>query len=118
MLELTHTLEVKFDHATMKHPQKVGVVERSYSAFKRILKLNTNEQWNNWYKYVSLATLMLKISYHSAIGCCPTVLFHGGEPFRPLDLRFNDTMIERLSPKTEYVIALHDAENKNFPKQN
>ena len=107
-------LEIQLDHARLKHPQTVGVVERSHSALKRILKLNTNEQWNDWFKYVQLATFIHNTSYHSAIGCSPTVLFPGREPIKPIDLRFNNTLIERFSPNSEYVIPLQDAMNKKF----
>ena len=51
MHELSKLLEVKIRHATLKHAQSVGVVERSHGALKRILKLNTNEQWSNWQLY-------------------------------------------------------------------
>ena len=112
--ELTKLLEIQLDHASLKHPQTVGVVERSHSALKRILKLNTNEQWNDWFKYVQLATFIHNTSYHSAIGCSHTVLFHGREPIKPLDLRFNNTLTERFFPNSEYVIALQDAMNKKF----
>ena len=94
MHELTKLLEVELKHATLKHPQSVGVVERAHSSLKRILKLNTNEQWNDWYKYVQLATFIHNTSYHSAIGCSPSVLFHGREPMKPLDLRFNNTTMQ------------------------
>ena len=53
--ELTKLLENQLEHASLKHPQTVGVAERSHSALKRILKLNTNEQWNDWFKYAQLA---------------------------------------------------------------
>ena len=112
--ELTKLLEIQLDHASLKHPQTVGVVERSHSALKRILKLNTNEQWNDWFKYVQLATFIHNTSYHSAIGCSPTVLFHGREPIKPLDFRFNNTSIQRFSPNSEYVFAMQDAMNKKF----
>ena len=92
----------------------MGVVERSHSALKRILKLKTNEKWNDWFKYVQLATFIHNTSYHSVIGCSTTVLFHGPEPKTLLNLRFNNTLIERFSPKSEYVFALQDAMNKNF----
>ena len=98
MHELTKMLEIRLDHASLKHPQTVGVVERSHSALKRILKLNTNEQWNDWHKYVSLATFIHNTSYHFAISCSPTVLFHGREPIKPLDVRFGNTTLERLEP--------------------
>ena len=112
--ELTKLLEIQLEHSSLKHPQLVGVVERSHSALKRILKLNTKEQWNDWFKNVQLATFIHNTSYHSAIGCSPTVLFHGREPIKPLDLRFNNTLIGRFSPNSEYVVAIQDAMNKKF----
>ena len=42
--ELTKLLENQLEHASLKHPQTVSVVERSHSALKRILKLNTSER--------------------------------------------------------------------------
>ena len=112
--KLTQLLKFKLEHASLKHPQTVGVVERSHSALKSILKLNTNEQWNDWFKYLQLATFIHYTSYHSAIGCSPTVLFHGREPIKPLDRRFNNSLIERFSPKSEYVFAIRDALRKKF----
>ena len=114
MHELTKMLEICLEHASLKHPQTVGVLERSHSALKRILKLNTNEQWNDWHKYVSLATFIHKTSYHFAIGCSPTVIFHGCEPIKPLDVRFGNTTLERLEPTNEYVQTLQDALLKKF----
>ena len=115
--ELTKLLEIQLEHASLKHPQTVSVVERSHSALKRILKLNTIEQWNDWFKNEQLATFIHNTSYHSAIDCSPTVLFHGREPIKPLDLRFNNTLIERFSPNSEYVIALQDAMDKKFSEK-
>ena len=114
MHELTKLLEVKLNHASLKLPQTLEVVERCHSAPKHIVKLNTKEQWTDWYKYVCLATFIYNTSYHSALGCSPTVLFYGHEPIKPLDLRFKNTMIERFSPNSGYVTALQDAKNKKF----
>ena len=96
MHELTKLLEIKLEHASLKHPQTVGVVERSHSALKRILKLNTTEQWNDWYKYVQLAAFIHNTSYHFAIGTSPTTLFHGRKPLKPLDLRFNKNSLQNM----------------------
>ena len=92
----------------------MGVVERSHSALKRILKFNTNEQWNDWFKYVQLATFIHNTFYHSALGCSPTVLFHGREPIKPVDLRFSNALFEQFFPISDYVIGLQDAMNKKF----
>ena len=104
--ELTKLLEIQLEYASLKHPQTLGDVGRGLTAVKRVLKLNTNEQSNDWFKYEQLATFIHNTSYHSAIGGSPTVLFHGSEPIKPLDLRFNNTSIERYSPNSKYVFAL------------
>ena len=46
------------------------------------------------------------------MGCSPTVLFH--EPSKPLDLRFNISLIERFFPNSEYVFAIQDATRNKF----
>ena len=71
--ELTQLLEIKISHASLKHPQTIGVVERSHAALARILKLNSNQTFTNWHKYVPLATFIHNTSYHTSIGCSPTV---------------------------------------------
>ena len=91
--ELIKLLEIKITHASLKHPQTIGVVERSHAALTRILKLNSNDTFTNWHRYVPLATFIHNTSYHTSIGCAPTVLFHGREPMKPLDLRFYSTCI-------------------------
>ena len=113
-MNFTKFLDIQPEHASLKQPQTMGVVERSHSALKLILKLNTKEQWNDWFKYVQLATFVHNTSYHSAIGWSPTVLVHEHERIKPLDLRFNNTLIERFSPNCEYVFALQNALNKKF----
>ena len=37
MHELAKLLEIKIGHATLKHAESVGVVERAHGALKRIL---------------------------------------------------------------------------------
>ena len=113
MHELSKLLEVRIRHATLKHAQSVGVVERSHGALKRILKLNTNEQWSNWQLYVPLATYIHNTSYYSSIGCSPTSIFHGREPIKPLDVRFNKS-IKTLDLKSDFVTEIQDAMQKLF----
>ena len=109
MHELAKLLEIKIGHATLKHAESVRVVERAHGALKRILKLNTNEQWSNWHKYVPFATYIHNTSYYTSIGCSPTAIFHGREPVKPLDVRFNNKAIKTLDPKSDFVIELQDA---------
>ena len=109
MHELCKLLEIKLKHATLKHAQTVGVVERSHAALKRILKLNTDEQWSKWHLYVPLATFIHNTSYYSSIGCTPTAIFHGREPIKALDIRFNNKNIQLMDPKSDFVTELQDA---------
>ena len=114
MAELTKLLEIKLKHATLKQPQTIGAVERSHGPLKRFLKLNTSEQLNDWHKYVPLATFIHNTSYHSSINCCPSTLFHGREPVKPLDLRFSRKGIEACEANSDYVLALQDAMLQKF----
>ena len=112
--ELTNLLEIKLQHASLKHPQSIGVVERSHSALKRILKLNTDEKWTTWYKYVDLATFIHNTSYHSSIGCTPSSLFHGREPIKPIDLRFRSHTLAQKELTSDYLVDLQDSLLEKF----
>ena len=65
---------------------------------KRILKLNTTKQWSDWYKIVDLDCYIHNTSNYSSNGCTPSLLFHGREPIKPLDLRFKYQTIKKLEP--------------------
>ena len=101
--ELAKLLEVRIQHASLKHAQTIDIVERSHSCLKRILKLNTTEEWSDWYKYTELACFIHNTSYHSAINCTPSSLLHGREPLKPLDLRFSSNAISRLDITSDFV---------------
>ena len=70
--ELTKFLEIQQEHASLKHPR---TVDRSHATIKSFLKLITNEDWSDWFKNVQLANFIDNTSYHSAIGCFPTIFF-------------------------------------------
>ena len=114
MSELPSLLEVKLKYASLKHPQTIGAVERSHGPLKRILKLNTEEQWKDWHKYVPLATFIHNTSYHSATNCCPSTLFHGREPIKPLDIRFSRKVMDAVAVNSDFVNELQDAMMQKF----
>ena len=97
----------------MKHPQTIGVVERSHVALKRVLKLNTDEKWTTWYRYVDLATFIHN-TYHSSIGCTPISLFHGREPIKPIDLRFRSHELAQKELTSDYLVDLQDSLQEQF----
>ena len=113
MHELFKLLEIRLNHASLKHAQSL-VVERAHGALKRILKLNTNEQWTNWFKYVPLATYIYSTSFYSSIGCTPSSIFHGGKPIKPLDFRRSNKSMKSMDPRSDFVIELQDAMQEKF----
>ena len=113
MSESANLLEVKLKHASLKHPQTIGAVERSHGPLKRILKLNTEEQWKDLHKYVPLATFIHNTSYHSATNCCPSTLFHGREPIKPL-IRFSRKVMDAVALNSDFVNELQEAMMQKF----
>ena len=114
MSELASLLEVKLKHASLKYPQTIGAVERSHGPLKRILKLNTEEQRKDWHKNVPLATFIHNTSYHSATNCCPSTLFHGREPIKPLNIRFSRKVMDAVSVNSDFLNDLQDAMMQKF----
>ena len=112
--ELSKLLEIQLEHASLKHPQTIGVVERSHAALKRILKLNTDEKWTTRYRYADLATFIHNTSYHSSIGCTPRSLFHGREPIKPMDLRFRSHALAEKELTSDSFVDLQDSLLEQF----
>ena len=112
--EFTDLLDIQIGHATLKQTQTIGLVERSHRELKRILKINTDAQWTDWHRYVPLGTFIHRTSYYSSIGCCPSTIFRGREPIKPLDLRFLTKALEIATADADFVTALQDAMLKKF----
>ena len=74
-------------HATTKHAQTIGLLERSHASIKQSLKIETGERRSLRHKYISIAVLNHNTSYHSSIGCEPSRVFHGRIPYIVLDLK-------------------------------
>ena len=88
MADATRTLGIQLKHATTKHAQTNGILERSHASLKESLKISTGERRTMWRQYVAIATLNDNTSYHSALGCEPSRVFHGRIPYNVLDLKF------------------------------
>ena len=50
-------LGIILKHATTKHAQTIGLLERSHASIKQALKIETGERRSLWHKYVSIAVL-------------------------------------------------------------
>ena len=88
MADATRTLGIQLRHATTKHAQTIGILERSHASLKESLKFSTGERRTMWHQYVAIATLNNNTSYHSSLGGEPSRVFHGRIPYNVLDLKF------------------------------
>ena len=79
-------LGITLKHATTKHAQTIGLLERSHASIKHALKVETGEWRSLWRKYVNIAFLNYKTSYHTSLGCGPSRVFRGRIPYNVLDL--------------------------------
>ena len=85
--EVAGVLDITLKHATTKHVQTIGLLERSHASIKQSLKIDTGERRSLWHKYISIAVHNYNSSYHSSIGCKPSRVFHGRIPYNILDLK-------------------------------
>ena len=85
--EVAGVLGITLKHATTKHAQTIGLLERSHASIKQALKIETGERRSLWHKYVSIAVLNYNTSYHASIGCEPSRVIHGRIPYNILDLK-------------------------------
>ena len=80
-------------HATTKHAQTIGVLERAHATIKTFLKMASGEYRKQWHNFLPIAILNCNTTYHSSIDCEPSPVFHGRVPQNILDhklgLRFN-----------------------------
>ena len=88
-------------HATTKHAQTIGMLERSHASLKQALKIETGERCLVWHKQVSIAVLNCNTSYHANIGCEPSKMIHRRTHFNVLLLEMGSRVQEKLTPKSE-----------------
>ena len=74
--EVAGVLGITLQHATTKHAQTVGLLERSHASIKQTLKIETGELRSLWHKYVSIAVFHYNTTYHANVGCEPSREFH------------------------------------------
>ena len=53
-----------------------------------------------WHQYGAIATLIYNTSYHSALRCEPSRVFHGRIPYNVLDLKFGIRKAQQTTPTT------------------
>ena len=99
--EVAGVLGITLKHATTKHAQTIGLLERSHASIKQSLKIETGERRSLWHKYISIAVPNYNTSYYSSIGCEPSRVFHGRIPYNILDLKMGIRPQKIPSPDSE-----------------
>ena len=72
LLEVATVLGVKLRHATTKHAQRTGILERTHASVRPTLKMERGEFRTQWHKYLPLAGLNHNTTYHASLGCEPS----------------------------------------------
>ena len=99
--EVAGVLGITLKHATTKHAQTNGLLEQSHASLKQALKIETWERRSLWLKYLSISVLIYNTSYHASIGCEPSRVFHGRNPYIILDLKMGICPQEPPSPDSQ-----------------
>ena len=98
--EVTAGLGVVLKHATMKHAQTIGLLERTHASVKTQLKAATGEFRHNWHKFLPLAVLNHNTTYHASLRCEPSRVFHGCIPHNILDYKLGYNPNRKYQPQT------------------
>ena len=75
--QVAEVLGITLQHATTKHAQTIGMLERTHASLKKTFKIETGERRSMWHKYVNIAILNYNTSYQRSIGYGPSRIFHG-----------------------------------------
>ena len=70
--EVAEILGKNLKHATTKHAQTIGVLERAHATIKTSLKMASDEFRKQWHKFLPIAILNYNTTYHSSIDCEPS----------------------------------------------
>ena len=99
--EITQTLEIQINHASTKHAQTIGILERTHAAIKTALKISTGERRSIWLKHVQIAVMNYNKTYHETLGCEPSTVFHGRIPYNVLDLKLASKPKWKTTPNSD-----------------
>ena len=104
--EVAEILGINLKHATTKHAQTIGVLERAHATIKTSLKMASGEYRKQWHKYLPLAILNYNTTYHSSIDCEPSRVFHGRVPLNILDQKLGLGFNPNIAPTTDFAEEL------------
>ena len=99
--EITQILEIQISHASTKHAQTIGILERTHALIKTALKISTGERRSMWHKYVLIAVMRYNTKYHETLGCEPPTVIHGRIPYNVLDLKLGIKPKWKTTPNSD-----------------
>ena len=119
--QIAQTLDIRINHASTKHAQTIGILERTHASLKTSLKISTGERRSMWHKYVQIAVMNYNTSYHESLGCEPTTVFHGRIPYNILDIKLGlkpnwekDSNEELTDQLQKQIAEIHQAAKVNL----
>ena len=105
--ETAAVLGVELKHASTKHAETIGMLERIQATVKAHIKAATGEFRNNWHKLLHLAIPNQNTLYHATLGSEPTRVFHGRVPHSILDYKLGYNPNPRYTPQTDIAEGIH-----------
>ena len=119
--QIAQTLDIRISHASTKHAQTIGILERTHASLKTSLKISTGERRSMRHKYVQIAVMNYNTSYHESLGCEPTTVFHGRILYNILDIKLglkpnwkNDNAEELTEQLQKQTAEIHQAVKDNL----
>ena len=119
--QIAQTLEIRINHASTKHAQTIGILERTHASLKTSLKISTGERRSMWHKYVQIAVMNYNTSYHESLGREPTTVFHERIPYNILDIKLGlkpnwekDSNEELTDQLQKQIAEIHQAAKENL----
>ena len=67
LTEMAKAADIYISHATIKHAQTIGMVERSHAKLKKILKISVNADRPQWDRNVDIAIMAHNTTYHDSL---------------------------------------------------
>ena len=98
----------------IKHAQTIGMVERSHSKLKKILKIHLkNADKPQWDRNVDIAIMAHITTYQTSLKCSPTEIFLGRTPYNALGQKYSNPQ-KRVDIKVGDVNKILDNMNEIY----
>ena len=103
--EVAEVLGITLQHATRKHAQTVGMLERTHASLNKTLPIEAKGRRSTWHKYVNNAFLNYNTLYHTNIGCQRRRAFQGRDLYNVRNLKMGNR------PQTSSTLSSQIAED-------